>query len=163
MSHCTRCRADAVGLLGEQKRPEMEIALLQAAGGPLNPAEDRPYVAVATLEGVLVNQHLGEADQLNILQRRRRGFSSSKRPTPPAGGGSQRWHDLAEALRIAGPCWSPAPARPRAALASRGIKLVMMEGLIDEGLDAVFRGRGDSSAVAKKSSLWQRLFRQRPG
>src|SRR5208282_3458375 len=63
MSHCTRCRADAVGLLGEAKRPEMELELLMAAGSPLNPSEDRPYVAVATLEGVLVNQHLGEADQ----------------------------------------------------------------------------------------------------
>ena len=30
---------------------------------PRNPNDDRPYVAVTTLEGVLVNQHLGEAER----------------------------------------------------------------------------------------------------
>ena len=142
MSHCTRCRADAVGLLGEAKRPEMEIALLQAAGSPLNPAEDRPYVAVATLEGVLVNQHLGEADQLSIYAKEEAGFRIvEQRRTPPAGNGSQRWSDLADALSdCRAVLVASAGQAPREALVSRGIKLVMMEGLIDEGLDAVFRG-----------------------
>jgi nitrogen fixation protein NifB len=142
MSHCTRCRADAVGLLGEPIRPEMEIALLQAAGGPLNPAEDRPYVAVATLEGVLVNQHLGEADQLSIYAREERGFRLiEQRRTPPAGSGSQRWTDLAQTLQdCRAVLVASAGQAPRQALVDRGIKLVMMEGLIDEGLDAVFRG-----------------------
>ncbi len=142
MSHCTRCRADAVGLLGEAKRPEMEIALLQAAGGPLNPAEDRPYIAVASLEGVLVNQHLGEAEQLNIYTKDESGFRLiEQRRTPPAGSGSQRWADLADALSdCRAVLVASAGQAPREALVSRGIKLVMMEGLIDEGLDAVFRG-----------------------
>jgi nitrogen fixation protein NifB len=142
MSHCTRCRADAVGLLGEPKRPEMEIALLQAAGGPLNPAEDRPYVAVATLEGVLVNQHLGEADQLSIYAKDENGFRIvQQRRTPPAGGGSQRWTELAATLQdCRAVLVASAGQAPREALVSRGIKLVMMEGLIEEGLDAVFRG-----------------------
>ncbi len=142
MSHCTRCRADAVGLLGEPKRPEMEIALLQAAGGPLNPAENRPYIAVATLEGVLVNQHLGEADQLSIYANEEAGFRIvEQRRTPPAGSGSQRWSDLADALSdCRAVLVASAGQAPREALVSRGIKLVMMEGLIDEGLDAVFRG-----------------------
>ena len=142
MSHCTRCRADAVGLLGEAKRPEMEIALLQAAGGPLNPAENRPYVAVATLEGVFVNQHLGEAEQLSIYAREEAGFRIiEQRRTPPAGSGSQRWTDLADALADCRAVLVASSGQaPREALVSRGIKLVMMEGLIDEGLDAVFRG-----------------------
>ena len=117
MSHCTRCRADAVGLLGEAKRPEMEIALLQAAGGPLNPAEDRPYIAVATLEGVLVNQHLGEADQLSIYAKDEAGFRVvEQRRTPPAGSGSQRWIDLADTLQdcraVLVASAGQAPARP---------------------------------------------------
>jgi nitrogen fixation protein NifB len=142
MSHCTRCRADAVGLLGEAKRPEMEIALLQAASSPLNPAEDRPYVAVATLEGVLVNQHLGEADQLSIYAREEAGFRIvEQRRTPPAGNGSNRWAELADTLQdCRAVLVASAGNAPREALVSRGIKLVMMEGLIDEGLDAVFRG-----------------------
>ena len=151
MSHCTRCRADAVGLLGEPKRPEMEIALLQAAGSPLNPAEDRPYVAVATLEGVLVNQHLGEADQLSIYARDDDGFHIiEQRRAPPAGGGSQRWSDLADTLSdCRAVLVASAGQAPREALVSRGIKLVMMEGLIDEGLDAVFRGEAIRAPLRK--------------
>jgi nitrogen fixation protein NifB len=142
MSHCTRCRADAVGLLGESMPPELEIAMFRAAGGPLDPAEDRPYVAVATLEGVLVNQHLGEADQLSIYAKDENGFRIvQQRRTPPAGGGSQRWTELAATLQdCRAVLVASAGQAPREALVSRGIKLVMMEGLIEEGLDAVFRG-----------------------
>ncbi len=142
MSHCTRCRADAVGLLGEPMPAELQIAMLSAAGGPLNPAEDRPYVAVATLEGVLVNQHLGEAQQLSIYAKDENGFRIvEQRRTPQAGSGAQRWNDLADALQdCQAVLVASAGQAPRQALVSRGIKLVMMEGLIDEGLDAVFRG-----------------------
>ena len=142
MSHCTRCRADAVGLLGEAMRPEFEIALLQSAAAPLNPAENRPYIAVATLEGVLVNQHLGEAEQLSIYTREESGFRLvEQRRTPPAGNGADRWADLANSLQdCRAVLVASAGQAPRQALVSRGIKLVMMEGLIDEGLDAVFRG-----------------------
>jgi len=141
MSHCTRCRADAVGLLGEALRPEMELALLQAAAAPLNPADDRPYVAVASLEGVLVNQHLGEAEQLSIYAREESGFRLVEyRRVPAPGGGPQRWLDLAGTLQdCRAVLVASAGASPRAALASKGIKLVMMEGLIEEGLDAVYR------------------------
>jgi nitrogen fixation protein NifB len=152
MSHCTRCRADAVGLLGEAKRPEMEIALLAAASSPLNPADDRPYVAVATLEGVLVNQHLGEADQLSIYAKDDAGFRIvEQRRTPPAGNGSRRWDDLADTLQdCRAVLVASAGQAPRNALVSRGIKLVMMEGLIDEGLDAVFRGEEIRAPLRKK-------------
>ena len=89
---------------------------LQAAGGPLNPAEDRPYVAVATLEGVLVNQHLGEADQLSIYAKEEAGFRVvEQRRTPPAGNGSRRWTDLADTpARLPGRAGGqrrPGPAR----------------------------------------------------
>jgi nitrogen fixation protein NifB len=53
MSHCARCRADAVGYVGENVTAEQVATLRHFANGSLNPAEDaaRPYVAVATLEG----------------------------------------------------------------------------------------------------------------
>jgi nitrogen fixation protein NifB len=142
MAHCTRCRADAVGLLGEPMRPELEIALLQAAAAPLNPSEDRPYVAVATWEGVLVNRHLGEADSLSVYARDGNGFRLVEvRSTPAPGGGPQRWLALADSLRdCRAVLATSAGESPRAALAGKGVKLVMMEGLIEEGLDAVFRG-----------------------
>jgi nitrogen fixation protein NifB len=152
MSHCTRCRADAVGLLGEAMPPELEIALLRSAGGPLNPAENRPYIAVATLEGVLVNQHLGEAGQLSIYAREENGFRLvEQRRTPSAGNGSQRWSELAQSLQdCRAVLVASAGQAPREALVSRGIKLVMMEGLIDEGLDAVFRGEEIRAPLRKK-------------
>jgi nitrogen fixation protein NifB len=141
MSHCSRCRADAVGLLGDPLRPEMELALLQAAAAPLNPADDRPHVAVASVEGVLVNQHLGEAEQLAIYAREEGGFRLvERRRVPSPGGGPQRWLDLADTLQdCRAVLVSSAGESPRAALATKGIKLVLMEGLIEEGLDAVFR------------------------
>ena len=100
MEHCTRCRADAVGLLGEPMRPEIEICLLRSAAAPFNPEEDRPHVAVATLEGVLVNQHLGEAEMISVFGRGEQGFHLvERRQAPPPGGGSQRWMALAEMLK----------------------------------------------------------------
>ena len=50
-------------------RPEIELCSAASGSHALAiPSEDRPYVAVATLEGVLVNQHLGEAEQLAIFR-----------------------------------------------------------------------------------------------
>ena len=66
MHHCTRCRADAVGLLEEDRTEEFRGCLSACAQSVPAPA-DRPYVAVATQEGVLVNLHLGEAGFLPDL------------------------------------------------------------------------------------------------
>jgi nitrogen fixation protein NifB len=142
MEHCTRCRADAVGLLGEAMRPEIEICLLQSAAAPLNPEDERPYVAVATLEGVLVNQHLGEAERFSVFARDAEGFHLvEKRQAPAPGGGSQRWQALAETLKDCRALLvASAGGSPTAVLATEGIEVIMMEGLIEEGLDAVYRG-----------------------
>jgi nitrogen fixation protein NifB len=158
MAHCTRCRADAVGLLGEPLAADAVALLTQCAELPANPEEDRPYVAVATREGVLVNQHLGEASQLAIYGRKeaweedgdaarkgtvpfsRPGFRHvATRPTPSAGGGPQRWAALADTLKDCRALLvASAGASPTSALAARGIRVVMMEGLIEEGLEAVY-------------------------
>ena len=67
MEHCTRCRADAVGLLGEpeQQPGGLDAGLRERIAGP---ESERPYVAVASMEGILVNQHLGEATRLWIFE-----------------------------------------------------------------------------------------------
>jgi nitrogen fixation protein NifB len=142
MEHCTRCRADAVGLLGEPMRVDVEICLLQAAAAPLVAGENRPYVAVATFEGVLVNQHLGEAMQISVFGRDAEGFSRvDVRTAPPPGGGPERWAALAETLKDCRALLvASAGQAPRAALAEHGIQVVMMEGLVEEGLRAVYSG-----------------------
>ena len=107
------------------------------------PTEDRPCVAVATLEGVLVNQHLGEAEQLQVYRQQDGEFELVEtRPAPPPGGGDQRWQQLAEVLHDCRALLvSSAGSSPVKVLGRRGIRVVMMEGLIEEGLEAVYAGR----------------------
>ena len=145
MHHCTRCRADAAGLLGELLNDEQVGLLRDAASQPLQPDENRPYVAVATMEGVLVNLHLGEAANLSIYGQADDGSGFElieTRETPAPGSGSQRWEQLAETLHdCRAVLTSSAGQSPTAALADRGVRVVMMEGLIEEGLEATFAGR----------------------
>jgi|WetSurMetagenome_2_1015567.scaffolds.fasta_scaffold20313_3 nitrogen fixation protein NifB len=138
MHHCTRCRADAVGLLGEpMTRPA--LARLRPAAADV---ADRPYVAVASLEGVLVNEHLGQADSLWIFGRKDGGYAPvEKRRTPPAGNGRERWVALAGLLRDCRAvlaCGAGTP--PRDTLAEHGVPVIVMEGLVEEALDAVYSG-----------------------
>ena len=142
MHHCTRCRADAVGLLGQPAAPELVTILHEATQLPLDPQADRPYVAVASLEGVLVNQHLGEAAALSIFAPEGTGFRLVEtRPTPPAGGGQTRWEMLAETIHdCRALLCASAGLTPRAMLSGKGVRVVLMEGLIEEGLAAVYQG-----------------------
>lgn len=144
MRHCTRCRADAVGLLDDDKTDEMRGCLSACARLP-KPAEAvRPYVAVATQEGVLVNQHLGEAVKLQVWgQDGERGYKLiEERQAPPAGGGAQRWLNLS---RILSDCQailiSDLGEGPKEALSKRGIRPVVMSGFIEKGLEAVYTGK----------------------
>jgi nitrogen fixation protein NifB len=142
MEHCTRCRADAVGLLGEKMRPDIELCLLQSSMKFSDLPESRPYVAAATQEGVLVNQHLGEAEQIAVFAKTAEGFELVEmRRTPVPGGGTQRWLEMADILRDCRAILvASAGDAPRSALAQHGIQVVMMEGLIEEGLDAIYSG-----------------------
>ena len=153
MKHCTRCRADAVGLLGEPMPARIELALLQAASASrLADNSERPCVAVASLEGVLVNQHLGEAQRLAVFRAADGGFQLVEtRPTPPPGGGRDRWLALADALHDCRALLvASAGEAPRRVLAERGIKVVLMEGLIEEGLEAVYHGTEIRSPIRRE-------------
>ncbi len=150
MRHCTRCRADAVGLLGEDRTDELRSCLVSCAGRAPEVAT-RPYVAVATREGILVNQHLGEAGQLQIWGPNGDGFRLVEvRPTPPAGGGSQRWETLAATLHdCRAVLVSALGATPQEILERHGIMPVTMEGFIEQGLEVIYRG-GDVQALKKR-------------
>ena len=142
MRHCTRCRADAVGLLGESMSAECLGLLQQSAALPRNPNENRPYVAVGTREGMLVNQHLGKAEELAIFEKTANGFElRERRSTPLPGSGQRRWRDLAASLHdCRAVLVASAGSTPQSILTESGIQVVAMEGLIEEGLSAVFRG-----------------------
>ncbi|MEI7731590.1 MAG: radical SAM protein [Verrucomicrobiota bacterium] len=145
MNHCARCRADAVGRIGEAMTTEQVTVLNHFASMTINPAEEtkRPYVAVASMEGALVNQHLGEAERVLIYEPhpQHEGMYQLKeiRKAPEAGGGEERWQELASLLADCRAFLVAAAGRlPFGVLTQSGVKVVEMEGLIEEGLRAVY-------------------------
>jgi nitrogen fixation protein NifB len=153
MTHCSRCRADAVGLLGKDD-PEAKQLLSEVSKLSVNVDTTKPYVAVTSHEGLLVNQHLGEAAQVYIFRETPNGYRMvEQRPTPKPGDGKDRWEKLAESLKdcramlVGGIGPSPSSVIGRA-----GIKIVEMTGLIDEGLDAVYKGK--ELRTLKKSDVF---------
>jgi nitrogen fixation protein NifB len=70
MSHCRQCRADAIGLLGEDRSPEFRSCAQQ-----VEPVEHKPVpfvahhkVAVTSKYGKLVDLHFGQAEEFLIYQ-----------------------------------------------------------------------------------------------
>lgn len=141
MNHCRRCRADAAGMLGEKQSNEIR-ELLKRASSQSSITADKPYVAVASMEGLLVNRHLGETSQFWIF-----GLSDDKaqlidkRFAPLPGGGTERW---AEMVRLLHDCntvlASGVGTVPQKILEGAGIRIVVMEGLAREGVEAVLTG-----------------------
>ena len=156
MKHCARCRADAVGIIGELNSDEIMEKMAEASRMPKNPDENRPFIAVATLEGVLINQHLGEADRFLVyaLDKEHRSCSLvDSRPAPPPGGGKDRWEALAEVLSD---CRSllvnSAGDSPKTVLNAHGIDVLQLEGVIEEAVYGVFTGQ-DLKHLMKSSQI----------
>ncbi len=145
MNHCTRCRADAAGLLTEPVTTEMlhRIQAYAHESGRQDGVGNRPYVAVASCEGTLVNQHLGEAASVLIFGQNPENPEvfdlKEHRVTPESGSGDERWIELAKMLvdcrvllvKAAGP-------NPKKILSSHGLKVIEMEGFIEEALAAIY-------------------------
>jgi nitrogen fixation protein NifB len=67
MRHCQQCRADAIGLLGEDRSLEFSEAPCAAAVAALPSGPLQTYrVAVTSKHGTLVDLHYGHAEQLRI-------------------------------------------------------------------------------------------------
>jgi nitrogen fixation protein NifB len=152
MTHCARCRADAAGLLGKDFNRSHEMMQI-AAEKELIEGSDRPYVAVATYEGMLVNQHLGEAKSLYIFEETKNGYKLIEmRKTPESGTGNFRWIQLATLLDDCRAILTGGAGQsPTEILESNGIKVVQMTGLIDTGLDFVYKNT--TLRTLKKSEM----------
>jgi len=149
MRHCARCRADAVGLLGKPNTPECLALMEEAAKSPLRPDEHRPYVAVASHEGLLVNQHLGESKILYIFDPET-GDQIETRITPAPGKGDDRWRDMANLLSdCATLLVSGIGPRPMQVLVKEGLRVTLMEGMIDDALQDIRTGTPIKSPVRK--------------
>ncbi|MDQ1287532.1 MAG: nitrogen fixation protein NifB [Actinomycetota bacterium] len=151
LSHCTRCRADAAGLIGEEHAPGSLARLERARSRTLSPGTARPYVAATSQEGHLVNSHLGDADCFFVFERTAAGARLTDiRHAPDAGSGENRWRQVAEVLadcrallveRIGG--------TPRAVLEASGLDVHETGGLICEAAEEVFAG-GRPAPVARR-------------
>jgi nitrogen fixation protein NifB len=153
MNHCARCRADAAGLLG-QDLTESYTLLKEMSELTEVDGSDRPYVAAATNEGLLVNQHMGEALSLYIYKQTPNGFQFvEERMTPKSGLGDKRWLELAKVLSDCRAILvSGVGENPKTILNSCGVKVFEMTGLIDEGLDGVFNKKAIRS-IAKADAF----------
>jgi nitrogen fixation protein NifB len=151
MRHCRRCRADAVGLLACDRSREMAPSLIAHAQRCPPSDGTRPYIAVATREGMLVNQHLGEAAFFQVWGRSPAGYVLIEtRQALPSGGGGRRWLALAEILKdCRAVLVSGVGDAPRAILEESGVPPVVMEGLVRQGLAAVYEGI-DPAAFGKR-------------
>jgi nitrogen fixation protein NifB len=135
MSHCSRCRADAVGLLGEANSPEIASCLDACATRAPRKVRSRERF-------VLVNQHLGVADRFLVYQHTQEGFELvEERPAPEFGTGDRRWKDLGELLSDCRAVLTAAAGNaPRQALSAVGVEVFEMEGMIDDCLEGAWNG-----------------------
>lgn len=140
MGHCARCRADAAGLLGHDDTEAMGM-VQQYSTLVVDKEILKTKVAVATTDGLRVDQHLGEAEELWIYEKTRNGYRFiEKRKTPDVSECNNKWVTLSEstltdcqAIVVSG-----VGRYPTSILQKRGIRVIQMNGLIDTGLDAVY-------------------------
>ncbi len=102
---------------------------------------------MSSLEGMLVNQHLGETTTFMIWakdEKKENEFTLiEKRKTPPPGGGIGRWQALTRLLHDCRAVMvSDMGETPREIFSKAGITPVTMSGFIDAGLAAVYSGKG---------------------
>jgi nitrogen fixation protein NifB len=151
MEHCTRCRADAVGLLGADQSSELVSLMRDSANGLLDDRKGRPYVAVASMEGILINQHLGEAERLWIFE-----YDGNKpklvamRDAPEPGAGNQRWRELSKTVEDCHSILVNGVGRaPRWVLEQSGLRVIEAAGLIEQAMESLHRS-GDVPVAMKK-------------
>ena len=142
MTHCQRCRADAVGMLGDEHTSDTVDRILAAR----TTQQPRPYIAVCSQEGFLVNQHLGGADEVFIYENanidgRVTPRLVERRATPPAGGGAGRWAHLAGVLSdCKALLCHQLGETPRLVLQGSGIAVHETDCMITDAVTDVFSG-----------------------
>jgi nitrogen fixation protein NifB len=151
--HCQMCRADAAGRLGSQNSTIINELLRSTANMPLNPLDIRPNIAVASREGMLINEHLGKADHFYIFKMEGNSFPLVEvRKAPLAGTGIDRWINLSNLLKDCHTLLvNQAGEPPKTVLNDAGLKVLVTEGLIEQALQTISDGDLPVPVVAVKS------------
>lgn len=149
MTHCSRCRADAAGLLGKDL-PFIDEMMKEVSQMSFEEHE-RPFVAASSREGFMVNQHLGQAEFLHIYKFEEGAYKLHElRKTPPAGKGNSRWKEMAKILYDVDTLLVEGlGGAPYKYISSSGVKIIEMTGMIEEGLDAVYK-KSELRSLSKK-------------
>ena len=152
MEHCTRCRADAVGLLGQDRSQELVSLMRASANGLFDDRSGRPFVAVASMEGFLINQHLGEADKFWVFEYDEiEPKLIEMRDAPEPGDGILRWRELAQCVKDCHTILvSGVGRKPRWVLEQSGLRVIEASGLISSAMDSLHH-TGDLPAAMKKT------------
>lgn len=150
--HCQMCRADAAGRLGEQNSSIINELLRETANMPLNPLENRNCVAVASREGVLINEHLGRATHFYVFKIEEGSFSLVEvRNAPQPGEGVDRWVKLAYLLKDCHTILvNQAGQSPKLVLNDAGLKVIVTEGMINQALQNILDGKTPQPVVTVK-------------
>ncbi|NTW64208.1 MAG: radical SAM protein [Chlorobiaceae bacterium] len=134
---------------------EMQLKPAETAALPEKTPVYRPYIAVSSLEGVMINQHLGESERFLIYTMDATGKCTlvNARKAPQAGGGEQRWNELAETLSDCRTILvSGAGEAPKKVLNRHGIEVIVIEGVIKEIVVGIFSGQ-DLQELIRKSQI----------
>jgi nitrogen fixation protein NifB len=138
-------------MLGADQSAELVTLMRDSANGLHDDREGRPYVAVASMEGMLINQHLGEAERLWIYE-----YDGMKprlvemREAPESGGGNQRWRELAKMIADCHTILVSGIGRsPRWVMEDSGLRVIEASGLIAPAMESLHRS-GDVPAAMKK-------------
>ena len=103
----------------------------------------------------MINQHLGEAERFLIYSMDDSGkcILVSAREAPQAGGGEQRWKELAVTLKDCRTLLvSGAGSSPTKALKTNGIEVIVIEGVIKEVVSGIFSGQ-DLKELMQRSQI----------
>ncbi len=152
MHHCTRCRADAAGLLGEEADTSELSSLMQYSVMNCTSREEKPNFAVASREGMLVNLHLGETDRLMVFRENEGKIEFLEtRKTPPRGGGTKRWEELAGIIHDCGYLLvNGVGQKPQETLEEKGVRVLTIEGMIEDAVKALSGGENVARFIKRR-------------
>jgi len=147
MSHCARCRADAVGLLGQQNSEQTSFALQYAKIQPTFAL--KPYVAVASSDGVSINKHLGEVDSLWIYGKKN-GKTELIEKRPIINKEGEGWKAVADTIHDCEALLVLGVGRiPFDFLKKKGVYVEAVDGLVSDAVDALFDGKPIPASLLK--------------
>jgi len=138
MSHCARCRADAAGLLGQTNSEQTNYALQNVRNRPT--FIDKPYIAIATSDGVTINRHLGEAEKVSIY-RQHNGIIELLEERSIDKQSKNRWEDLSSTIADCAALLVTGIGRiPYEYISKKGIFIEALECPVKDAVEALYTG-----------------------